>query len=508
VTRARLPLVVVLVVLLVGALAIERDHEVASGVSAEPELIRAAPTAASPDVLGSTWYCAAGSAGGDDGADHTVLIANPGTETRQARITAFPGQADPVEVDLDVAADVVERVRVGDLVDDPASVMVEVDGGEVAVSHELTGPTGTDTGSCASSASDLWHFAWGDTSRDARALYAVFNPFPGDAVVDFGFVTIDGARQPQALAGIVVPAQSVVVVDAAAEVARRDQVSATVTARSGRVVVERIQTFDDDEEMLEGFEPRRGLTVDLGVPMPMESWVHPSVRLVEGLSDRVVVYNPGSATAEVDIEVLVGGQAQGGIEPFELTVPPNRYEMLDLSDQPRLAELFLDEAVDAIDATVVVRSLNGVPVVAERVTVVPTAAQGPGVVASTGTPVVGRRQIVVDPRPDGSEAAALVLFNPDPERLVTGAISIRSRGTARSLDGYAEFELGPGGRLSVDDIVDRVSGEGNSMLVIESTHPIAVGTTARRSDPADRLSGVAIGRGDDVVLPPAVFGGG
>ena len=501
-TRARVPFILVVLALFAVALVIEQDQETEQAAAPDLGVARSAPMTGSPDVLGSTWYCAAGSSDEEGVADHTVVIANSAERDLRAEVTAFPGQATPVSASVEVAANSIERLRVAELVAAPATaVMVEADGGELAVTHELEGPLGRDSGPCASASSDIWHFAWGDTSRDARSLMALFNPFPGDAVVDFSFVTIDGSREPQALTGVVVPGRSVVVADVGAEVARRDQVSATVTARTGRVVAERLQTFDDTEEMLEGADPRRGLTVDLGVPVPAEVWVHPAVRLAEGLVETVVVYNPGPATAEVDVEVLLGDRGLGGVEPFELSVPPNRYATVELTDQPRLLEHLTD---GPLDATVVVRSLNDVAVVAERTSMVPTTANVPGMRASVGMPVVGRHLVVVDPRPGGSEAVSFAVVNLDPDRLVTGSISVRSRGVDRPLDGYGEIELAPGGRLIVDDLIDRVSGAGTSILVIETSHPVAAGMSGRGGDPPDRFASVAIARADDAELPPGL----
>ena len=501
-TRARIPFIIVVIALLAAGFVVERDHQ--TEVASAPDLgvARHAPMTVSPDALGSTWYCAAGSSDEEGVADHTVVIANPADRELRAELTAFPGQADPVSVVIEVPANSIERVLVNEVVAAPATaVMVEADGGELAVTHDLEGPLGRDGGPCASASSDIWHFAWGDTSRDVRSLMVLFNPFPGDAVVDFSFVTIDGPREPRALTGVVVPGRSVVVVDVGAEVARRDQVSTTVTARTGRVVAERLQTFDDTEEMLEGADPRRGLTVDLGVPVPAEVWVHPSVRLAEGLVETIVVYNPGSATAEVDVEVLLGDRGLGGVEPFELSVPPNRYETVDLTDQPRLVEHMDDGPVDA---TVIVRSLNDVAVVAERMTMVPTTANGPGVSASVGMPVVGRHLVMVDPRPQGSEGVTATVVNLDPDRLVTGSIAVLSRGVERPLDGFEEFELAPGGRVTIDDLIDRVSGAGTSILVIETSHPVAAGISGRVGDPPDRFAAVGISRADDAELPPGL----
>jgi hypothetical protein len=504
-TRARVPFIVVVATLLVGAFLVERNHDRDTLPEPELDLSRAAPLSAPSDVLGSTWYCAAGSAVDDGPADHTVVLANPTAGDRVAELTAFPGTAAPVTFEATIPAFSIERVRVRDIVTAPAAaVMVEAPGGSIAVTHELIGPTGRDSGPCSSTSSDVWHFAWGDTSRDARSLIVLFNPFPGDAVVDFRFATIDGTRLPQRLTGVVVPGQSVIVTDIGAEITRRDQVSTTLVARSGRVIAERLQTFDDTEEMLEGSDSRRALTVDLGSPVPLETWVHPSARFTEGLIERIVVYNPGTATAEVDVEVLMADPSRGAIEPFELSVRPGSYESITLSDEARVIEL-LDDG--GFDATLIVRSLNDVGVVAERVTLVPTTAEAPGMSASAGTPLVGRSLVVVDPRPSGADAAVLTVMNLDSAALVTGSVTVLSRGVERPLGGYESFEIGPGGRVAID-LVDQISGSGTSVLVVESSGPVAVTVVARSSGPSDRFEIPAILQAGDAVLPPGFLATG
>ena len=69
-----------------------------------------------------------------------------------------------------------------------ASAIVEVDGGEIAVEHQITdlreGGGGRATAPCSSTAARAWSFPWGVTARGARELLVFMNPFPDDATVD------------------------------------------------------------------------------------------------------------------------------------------------------------------------------------------------------------------------------------------------------------------------------------------------------------------------------------
>ena len=72
----------------------------------------------------------------------------------------------------------------------------------------------------------------------------LFNPFPDDAIVDGVFSTEDGIRQPERFDGLVVPGRGTVAVDLGDDVTRREEVAATITARNGRIVVDRILRLD------------------------------------------------------------------------------------------------------------------------------------------------------------------------------------------------------------------------------------------------------------------------
>ena len=146
----------------------------------------------------------------------------------------------------------------------------------------------------------------------------MFNPFPETAVVDMTFAVPEGARRPNELQAFPVDGGSVVVVDVGAVVTRYGQVSAAVTARSGRIVVDRIQTFD-------GSAGPRGMDVTLGAPRPGPLWFFPSGITGDGVSEVFSVFNPDEeSTAEVDLEVALEDPAtNGAVDPFEISVPPS-----------------------------------------------------------------------------------------------------------------------------------------------------------------------------------------
>ena len=472
---ARLPVLAVVGVVLAGAVALEQGDGRGEGVGAvpgSPTRPEAVVPAAAPESAGSsTWYCAAGTAVADGAADHVVVMVNPGPASRHAVLTVYPGDvaaparpADPVSRDVDLPAGGRVEVRLADIVDSPlAAALVEVDGGAVAVEHEVTGPSGGDVAPCATAAAATWHFAWGETSRDARETVVLFNPFPTEATVEATFATEDGGREPVRFQGFPVPARSVVGVDLGEDVTRSDQVSATFRVRGGRIIAERLQDFD-------GTLGRGGLSLALGVPEAAVTWVFadgeasaptPEAAAPEAASpasstttttgsddddpesesgsdeeegttaEKIVVYNPGDERAEVAVSVLPTTEEPGPLpQPFGLSVGPGGYEVVDYGAEDRI--------VAGVSHATVVRVTAGDGVVVERVTTDGDAE----VTAAPGARFADR--IWTFPTTVGGDAAAtLVVFNPDPERAV--------RATLRpAVDGAGPLaepvDVPPGGR--------------------------------------------------------------
>jgi hypothetical protein len=489
----RLPVVVLIAAVLAGALAVDDSPAAPAGDAGRPADLRPQrlmPAAPPSDAGSSTWYCAAGTAADDGMADHTVILFNPTDEVRAATLSAYTGDiapptppGDTAESDgtagsshaaarvvrrLDVPAHEQVQVRLADLVDAPlAAALVEVDGGGVAVEHRVAGPHGADTAPCASTAASTWHVAWGATTRDARDVVVLFNPFPSSATVDAAFTTEDGGREPVRFQGFPLPPGSVVGVDLGADVTRSEQVSATFTVRSGAIVVEHLQQHD-------GSLGTQGLSLTPAVPAAGETWVFadsvaaaPSPATpapdadpdaddgsggddgdggdggdqTDGDADdgsdgddeapddapvpteRIVVYNPGEHRAEVDVSLVpMSTGLMPAPQPFRLRVGPGDYQVVDYGAEARVAP--------GVQHATVVRSTNGVPVVAERVAVdqgtVPertrrtprgeTPDRRTETAASTGSRLaapVWRFPTLADPDDDES-TVTLTVYNPDP----------------------------------------------------------------------------------------------
>ncbi len=436
----RIPGLVVIIGLLVGGLTLDQsrteptpyvDVVVAPASNVEPA-----------DARASTWFCAAGTS--DDGlASSEIILANTTLDATTAVVTAHPGSANPIS-----AADVIEQVvelppsalvdlRLADLLPDAdvVSVAVEVDGGGVLVEKVASGPTGVARNTCASSASPDWVITTGATVPGARLQLVVFNPFPDEAVIDVEFVSEIGQRTPEELAALHVPARSSRVIEAGDHVAAAETISTFVRARSGRVVVEGIQSFD-------GFEDPSGLSVVAGAPTTAETWTFPGVSPAIGPA-RLVVINPTAERIRADVDVLPSG-AEREVEPLELTLRPGQQATVDLVDEGRLADLdSFSLVVRSLDGPGLVAGLEQRPAVEEPDVLDQfldeVEAPTTGFAASAGSPAASLRSYATIDVTEDDTRSALHVYNPAPDTFVTIEATIILDGVSRTV----AIEVGP-----------------------------------------------------------------
>lgn len=481
---ARISAIVVIGGLLVGGLALDAaDDDRGSGGGTLVEAGIAMPAARPDPTLASTWYCAAGTKA-DGFGDHVLVMANPSDRARTATITALAGSIAPPPVAADqaggattttaavadtaapaadttpptteVALPARSRIlyRVGDLLDAPLlGAIVETEGGEIAVEHELTGDLGRATAPCSTTVSSTWSFPWGVTTRGNRELLVFMNPFPDDATVDVSFATDEGVRDTARFSGFVVPGRSVVGAYVDEDVTRKEEVAAEITVRGGRLVVDRVQTFT-------GIDGRTGITVGLGAPTPAETWIFPDGLTGPGLTEQMVVYNPTERVAEAEVEVRLDQPETNGIpEPFELTIPPGRYAIVNLHEEERV--------LPGVGHSTIVRSLNGVAVVAERAVSAGEGATRRGVSSTLGAPLAAPTWYFPGGGTSAERDEFLTLFNASDEDTVTYSITALAGGQDLAVQGLQDVELAPGARTTIR-LGDHIEREDLALVVAAS----------------------------------------
>lgn len=369
-------------------------------------------------------------------ANQTLILANPTSEERQAVISISVATEPVVVIERTLKPSTVERVSLSEYGDATISAaLVEIDGGGVAVSQALEGPLGKELGACVSTTSDVWYFADGITTRDSRYVMSLFNPFPGDAVVDFTIRTPDGVREPKGLTGVIVPGHSVVAVDVGAEVTRREHLATTVRARSGQIVAQRWQTFN-------GALGHRGILMQRGVVTAPLVNAFALGRKDDNYRQDLMVYNPTEQTAQVDVSIVDTPETAGAIDPFELTLEPGTFRVLNLSEEPRILDAI---GADSAEFAVIVRSVNNVAVLSELT----TFANDPGGVSSSlGSPGVSSQQLVLNPGSLSSRSNRLRIFNPGNAEL-DFSMELVEGGLWRSLP-EAQISIAPGTRATVN----------------------------------------------------------
>lgn len=457
------------------------------GTAASPV---AMPVAARADALGSTFFCAGGTATADGAFDLTVVIANPGTVPVRVTVTAYPGAFDtaealaalsglaPVSRQYTIKPRSRGEVRVGEIQASPfAAALVEAVGGPVAVEHRVVGPRGTDSGPCPSAASPTWFFPDGTTTVDAHEYLSLFNPFPGDATVDLTFTTSEGFRSPQALQNYLVPGGSVRVVDVGTLLKRHEVVSATVEASGGQLVVARLQDFDGTDSAHPG-----GLAVTAGAPRPQPVWMFAEGQKGEGVREIYTVYNPGQEPARAQLEVALDNpEVNGIVDPIPVEVAPRAFARVAMHDESRVPP--------GVGHAVVVRTLNGVPVVAERAIASDEPADKVGYAPALGVPLVARTWLFADGRADATVAEFVSVLNPSPDRAVRVSFTALAQGQDLAIDGLRDVEVRPGGRIVVD--LGAHVNRADLPLVVDADGPVAAERGLYRADRA----GIALAAG-------------
>jgi hypothetical protein len=515
--------------LAVGVLVDRADERERAPVDAADDLERAfgTPLGGTGGATASAWYCAGGTAEDGGLADHSVVVANPTDREATGVITVFPGRLqprppgaaddaapgasstttsttaappsttttttpppEPVSREFTLAPTSRAAFVLRDILPSPyASALVEASGTTVTVEHQVTGELGHTAAPCASSPASTWHFAWGVTRRDAREILTFFNPFPDDATVDVRFATEQGEREPVRFRGFIVPGRSVVAVNIGDDVTRREQVSTTIEVRSGRIVVDRIQTFD-------GSVGPKGITLTLGTPSAAETWVYPEGYVRDGVAQQYVVYNAGDRPAEVEVELRL--QAQGDDippEPFSLTVPDGGYQLVSLGDDERVPR---DVAFFGI-----VRSLNGVPVVAERVLLSGEPAARSGVSTVPGSPIGSRAWVLAVGAADDRTDEWLSIVNLSNDDAAVVSVTALA-GQPVAVEGLSDLTVPPGNRVAirVGEHIER----GELALLLRADRPIVVERSLYRVGALGMSSALGIPLRDGLYIPPPLDG--
>lgn len=451
-------LALIAAIVALGVVAEQQDRTVAE--------LAADRTFGTPSATSGTWFCPGGSGPGGRAAV-ALEVVNAGERAAAVEVVTIRADREPGgRTELIVPGGERANVAIADLAADAAWVgaVVEVDGSDVAVEQTYDGLTGVDRAPCSTRASRELIATDGATrvvAEGEEMLLLLLNPFQEDAVVDVAFDADVGLDR---LTAVVVPARRLVVIDVTEEVTVATRVTARIEALAGRVVGSRIQTRTGSA---------RGLTVTPLVQDGSVASVIPSVRTEQGLTDRILVTNPGDETAEVDLEILTDGATR--LDPVELTVRPGRTAEVVVAAESRLAVV--------PEFAVFARALSATPVAVglERLGALDTDVV-PGTAAMPAVDGAATRWLA----PLDGATSTLVLVNPSSTTIARVDVAVAGP------DGPAlmtTIELGPGRRQTVDGAV---LGE-RPIVVVESSEPIVVGREIDGFTSRELLGAIAAG---------------
>ncbi|MGN6695252.1 MAG: DUF5719 family protein [Aquihabitans sp.] len=466
--RRWLPFAALLAVI-VGAVMVSSEEPSKPPATTDPVLDAARlPAVSAADAISSTWFCAGGTATGEGGiAEMTLVLANDAPRGAKAEVTVMGEAGKEATEKVDVPAHGRARVDASKLLEGEwIGAVVEVQGGRVAVDREVTGPSGYDSAACSSTAGDHWFVASGATNREAEEYLSIFNPFPDAASVSISFATDTGPRTPRSLRALSIPGRSVRTIRLNDTITNRSAVAATVVARSGRVVVDRVQTYGGCGDAIGAMGiayPPQGLVSTPASPVRAPRWILPGIRVSEGVVNQIAVYNPGSQTAEVDV-VFTPEQPKLNpeIEPAALTIRPREQVVITLDDLPGM--------LPDTDLWVDVRSLDGVPVVAERLSFFGEDAPRQGATATLGSPIAATDWMVPQGGATKARATTVQVANPGDRSAEVTIITLSGGDRAVLRSGIT---IPPGDRRSLD-----LEGAGSgATVIVHSSRPVVVASS-------------------------------
>ena len=448
----RAPALVVLAALLVAGGVADRRIERSDGPD-RTEISSQVPLAAPASARSSAWYCP-GAPAGSAVADGSVVVANTGNRRLTGTVTVYPDKGESRRAPIAVGPNGRTSVRLGDVAPAAfASALVELDGGEAVAEVLVSGTLGESVSPCASSASSSWYFAEGVTTRDAAETLLALNPFPDDAVVDVVFSTEEGVVSPQALTGLLVRGQALTAINVGDFVQRREAVSATITARTGRLVVGRVQTFD-------GTIGRKGISVGLGAAALGPVWYFPEGLVADGQSERFHIYNPSRAEAQVELSLAL---ETGEAEPLRLTVPRESRLTVVSGDESRIPK--------GVPHAVTVRSTEGPEVMVERSIDGASPSARTGVSVAVGARLPARRWATAAGAADDTTDQWIVVQNPG-EKAAYVTLNLLADGSQVLVGSFSSIEVPAGQRRAFN--VNASLKRATAPMLLVASEPVIV----------------------------------
>jgi Family of unknown function (DUF5719) len=401
----------------------------------------------------SSWFCP-GVPSGEDGVGGTVEITNPLDTPIDGRITIYSSDTQAEAVVQTVAIEARSNHTVDIAALQPsgafASAVVEIDGGGGFVEQIARHPAGDAVAPCANAASSSWYFADGFTIDDSTEQLILSNPYPDAAVVNIGFVTVNGPRTPSRLQGYPVPGRSVQVVELGSGARDEPILAAEVQATRGRVVAARAQHYTGGG--------RQGYSLTLGAPSLSSQYYFADGEVGPDIDEQYSIFNPTEQDVTVYAIFL-------GLDPAE-------------------QEAAAAQGVEfANDTEIVVEAGQVVTLSTGDVPGLPAGRHGASFATYAGDSIVVERVIT---RPAGDSVATTLVMGSPPglastrwSAAVGTDIALENVLVVLNVDSadttVTVSSLGPGGLVPVPGL-EALPLPGAGLITVPITDPSALGT--------------------------------
>ena len=457
----RLPALVVIIALIVGAFVFQVQTEEEVSQSKEPlaysELSFGLPL---EETSGDVWFCL-GPTNKLDGVDDQIIsitnLSSTGTEGLKWTISDSEGSVAERAIQVEGKSQLEILTSQEKDTAKYVGVTLEAPTGDILVEQylEATDYSGLDQGFCGTTTSSSWVVPWGTTERPgAKQTLLLYNPFQATAVADLLFVGDQGLRETLDSQGIVIPGRSVVAYELTERIPDAPLLSSYVEVRTGQLVVSGLSIAD-------GTAPSgiKGLSIVSGSPEIGGDLFLPGSD-GEQTPGAVVIVNPSQLVVEGEL-VVRPGDSDLFVEPFGFVLRSGQRQVIELSDHSRLEgigpySLYIRSLDNPnLSASYIERSLsNAVSENSEEATtagldVLPAVGYGATnwltkVLGSPGSP------------------AKLTIFNPSLKSIA--AINLWTEDEVALPD---SFELDPGDRATLDlEVSVRIGVESSSPVIV------------------------------------------
>ena len=254
------------------------------------------PAVPTGPALTTTWFCPGVPATGADGTAGDFVVSNSTAGPLTARVTLLAGAGQAVtQARRDPGARALDDQRRG--VRRARRSSARSSRSTAPAPSSSSGPTeaaGTSVAPCTTTPSTNWYLAEGFTADESTEQLVLTNPFDQTVIVDVGFATDEGSREPSQLQGFPIAPRSVQVIDVDSIAARDEPQVAVRVSRPARGLARRRAG-----PALRRRRPPR-LQHDAGVARCCaRSGGSPTALKGPGITERYSIYNPGDDDVQV-----------------------------------------------------------------------------------------------------------------------------------------------------------------------------------------------------------------